>query len=597
MPPEANDMPSGIGNGGSEIKAGFLGVAEDNRERARRSIRNSHGYLFLIFFLLVGTIWIGQDADEFVAEAIDTLEAARAPQTPPNPVEFEDVASCDGTTIAIGSQGAVWVSTDEGTSWKHSNSGTENSLNAVAFSGDCEIAVAVGENGAVLVSTDDGGAWKAPETHTRNDFNDVALSGDGKTAIAVGDRGLFRFSEDMGKKWSNPGNVAGRHVYGVALSDDGRTAVAVGRDNLIMVSPDGGMTWTDWIDDGGSNAWIANGGDQSDDFEAVALGGMNGESAVVVGDNGAILFSTGFAKDEKGDWVSKIPKGDHRNIDFTDVAFSGEGSTAVAVGRRGVVWASTDGGKTWSPRDSRVGNKLEAVALSDDGAVAVVVGRDGDVLVSVDSEKETWTSRETRTANGLYAVALVHGSSALIVVGEDSTILRSESSSREFFPIVETAWSKVDTRREQQALAEYEAPGAEAPRPDETAGGRPPQRWWINLTDSFQHYFLLVGITALFIFMAQHLFGLVRYSLRIAAFYHARRDAILLTLVEDFPKSTNIDELDRLMQALSPDTLEIGRPSKTMMDRMMWMVDRFIAGGRYGNGKRPGRPGTGAPDD
>ena len=573
------------GKAGAEERPDFSGVAEENRKRARRSIWNSHGYLLLILGLLVGTILLWKGAAQFAAEGIKTLravnndlEAARALYTPPNPVEFEDVASCGGTTIAVGGRGAILISTDKGTSWKNSRSGTESSLYAVAFSGGCEIVVAVGENGAVLVSTDDGGAWEAPETHTRNDFNDVALSGDGKIAIAVGDRGLFRFSADTGKSWSSPSNVTGKHVYGVALSDDGRTAVAVGQDSLMIISSNGGRKWRDG---GGHDVWIGSGGKESDDFEAVALGGMNGESAVVVGDNGAILFSTGFAKDEKGDWVSKIPKGDHRNSDFTDVAFSGDGGTAVAVGRRGVVWASTDRGKTWNRRDSRVGNSLEAVALSGDGAVAVVVGRDGDVLVSVDSEKETWTSRETGTANGLYAAAL-HGKKALVVVGEDSTILRSESSSGEVFPTMERVRF-----------------GAGAPRPDEAPGEESPQPGRINLAASFQHYSLLVGITVVFMFMAQHLFGLVRYSLRIAAFYHARRDAIRLTREKDFPNPKDIEQLDQLMQALSPDTLEIGRPSRTMMDRMMWMVDRFIAGGRYGHGKRPGRPGTGAgaPDD
>ncbi len=556
----------------------------------------------MIFGLLVGTIYLALYIDEFVGEVIGTLEAAREPPTLPNPVELEDVASCGGTTIAVGGRGAILISTDEGTSWKHSNSGTESSLYAVAFSGGCETVVAVGESGAVLVSTDDGGAWKAPETHTQNDFNDVALSGDGKTAIAVGDRGEIRFSEDMGKNWNSPGNVTGKHVYGVALSDDGRTAVAVGRDSLMIISSNGGRKWRDG---GGRKAWKASGGEESDDFEAVALGGMNGKSAVVVGDNGAILFSPDAAK--VGGWVSNNRR--DRNNDFTDVAFSGNVSTAVAVGRRGVVWASTDGGKTWSRRESRVGNSLEAVALSGDGKIAVVVGRDGDVLVSEDSGKRTWTSRESSTANRLYAVALVHepnsGSRAraLVVVGEDSIILRSESyssepSSGEIFPVMETVWSKVDARREQQARAEDEAPGAgRRSDPGKPSGEKSLQPWWINLTDHFQHYSLLVGTIVLFMFMAQNLFGLVRYNLRIAAFYHARRDAILLTRVTEFPNSKDINELDQLMQALSPDTLEIGRPSRTMMDRMMWMVDRLIAGGRYGHGKRSGGPGTGASND
>ena len=431
------------------------------------------------------------------------------------------------------------------------------------------VAVAVGEQGAILVSTDGGSTWSAPDTNTRNDFNEVALSDDGKIAIAAGERGLFRYSVDGGKSWRNPGNVTGKSVNDVVLSRDGRTAVAVGDDNFIMVftweDEDGGQ-WKegeDWTDGGGDNAWTRSSGNDKDDFEAVALG-SDGKSAVVVGDNGAILHSADVTAGDGG-WIRRTDKEDRS--DFKDVAFGGQDATVVAVGRRGVVRRSTDGGQTWSSSDSKQGNTLEAVSLGDKGETVVAVGRDGTVLVSED-KGVSWAFRDSRTANRLYGIALDAQSGTAIIVGDDSIILRSKSTPEEVFPEMTTV-SKADVPLLEESSPEKS--GAEEQREDQRTS---------LLTGLIQNNLLRVGITVLFMFMAQHLFGLARYKFRLAAYYDARRDAVLMITADDFPRPKNIAEIGQLMQALSPDTLEIGRPSKTIMDRMMQMMDRFTAGDR-----------------
>ena len=550
----------------------FNRLVEDNRERARKSRREGYGLLRLTLLLLVGTVVTWHLVPEITKKDIDDIrEVTESIEAEPPPADFYDVARCGEDFLAVGDRGSILSFTDDDMSWQGSSNGARHDLGAVALSGDCMVAVAVGEQGAILVSTDGGSTWSAPDTNTRNDFNEVALSDDGEIAIAVGEKGLFRFSYDGGESWRNPGNFTGKSVNDVVLSRDGRTAVAVGDNNLIMVftreDKDGGQ-WKegeDWTDGGGGNAWTRSGGKNRDDFEAVALG-SDGRSAVVVGDNGAILFSADVTAGDGG-WERQTDKKDRS--DFEDVAFGGQGETAtvIAVGRRGVVRRSADCGRTWRSSDSKQGNSLEAVSLGDKGKIAVAVGRDGTVLVSED-KGVNWTFRDSRTANRLYGVAFDAQSRMAIIVGDDSIILRSKSTSEEVFP-------------EMTTVPKDDIPLPEESGPEKIDAGEQQEDQQPSLLAGLIHSNLLrVGITVLFMFMAQHLFGLARYKFRLAAYYDARHDAILLIPADAFPRPENIDEIEQLMQALSPDTLEIGRPSKTIMDRMMQMMDRFTAGDR-----------------
>ena len=103
---------------------------------------------------------------------------------------------------------------------------------------------------------------------------------------------------------------------------------------------------------------------------------------------------------------------------------------------------------------------------------------------------------------------------------------------------------------------------------DETTGSR-------DLVGLLQSNGLRVGITVLFMFMAQHLFGLLRYRFHLAAFLDARRNAVLLASMNMFPMPANAKELERFMDSLSPDTLEIGRSAKTVMARIARMIYRL----------------------
>jgi len=246
----------------------------------------------------------------------------------------------------------------------------------------------------------------------------VALSDDGETIVAVGENGLLRTSVDGGRTLENPGNVAARDLNGVALSADGDIAVAVGDKGTILVWTKQDNMWTS----------VSDPDDSRIDFEAVALRRDGNETTVVaVGEDGAIRrFTRTKTSDKKPDdnanW-EKVDDDESRTADFNAVALSGDGKIAIAVGRRGAIRFSTDGGGTWKDAASKVGNHFRAVKIIGDGnrVIAVVAGDDGNIVIS-EYKGETWTFRDSRTASDLNAIA--SAGNAAVVVGENATIFR-----------------------------------------------------------------------------------------------------------------------------------------------------------------------------
>ena len=465
----------------------------------------------------------------------------------PSDFDFNDIAAnrATGLVIAVGDDGAIRTSADGGKDWYAPECRITESLHAVAFSGDGRLAAAAGGDGVIVTSADTGETWTRRTSNTRKDFNDIALSGNGAIVVAVGDDGLIRVSADRGASWRNPGNVTPRDLNRVALTKNGRIAVVVGDDEAILVSEDGGMTW--------KNRGGKPDGDSRIDFEAVAFLGEDEGTAVVAGDDGTIKVSTDLQN-----WVGKYDRSDKKDggkgPDFRAIASSRDGRRVVVAGRKGVIWVSPDGGGSWNSRTSNVADHLEAVAMSDSGDVAVAVGRDGTILVSDDDGKERWGSRDSRTPDTLNAVVLGGDGRRMIVAGRNAAVLRSESTATETFPAIE----RLDV-------------GADPPVCSEGAAADLTEREVLKEISLYAAFVRVATVLILF-FAVQYLISLTRYSLRLAAFYDARRDAVLLTTEEGFPRPGSIAELERMMQAMSPDGLDFGRSPRTTVEQALQMA-------------------------
>jgi photosystem II stability/assembly factor-like uncharacterized protein len=138
-------------------------------------------------------------------------------------------------------------------------------------------------------------------------------------------------------------------------------------------------------------------------------------TVVVVGDLGRILVGT----DGGRTWSLREST---TTLRLTSVAF-GEPRTGIAVGYQGVILRTTDGGASWRRvSDTGTSSLIDVHALSSSEYIAA--GSGGKVIRSTDAGLH-WSAVPTPTAAGLFAIAFRSERSA-VVVGDAGTVLLSD---------------------------------------------------------------------------------------------------------------------------------------------------------------------------
>lgn len=166
-----------------------------------------------------------------------------------------------GTTYHSDENYKVWYSSDGGSSFQQSASGTgevneyNNSARAADISDDGSKVVIAASFGSDLssqygiwVSNNGGASFSMPDLSginaTFRDWYDVSVSGDGTKIVAVAYNGRLWLSSDGGSTWSTPdiGSGGDRHWICCDISKDGQIIVA-GTDINLWVSRDSGVTF------------------------------------------------------------------------------------------------------------------------------------------------------------------------------------------------------------------------------------------------------------------------------------------------------------------------------------------------------------------
>lgn len=244
--------------------------------------------------------------------------------------------------VAVGDNGTAWRSSD-GITWSSIPSPTSGKLNAISYLGK---HITVGAGGFIAYGTDLS-TWTQANSQTTSNLN--AISNNGVIAIAVGDNGVIRRTGDGGT-WTTIASPTTQHLYGVSYSSNG-TWNAVGAQGTLLMSTDGGSTW-----------------------KATASGTSNDLHAVVAQANTVTTTST------------------------TTTSY-----TAVAVGDKGTVLRSTDGGTTWVSQNS--GTTANLLTSSSTNQQIVAAGSEGTIIRSPDGLAWTVsTAPTTQTSSTLYAV-------------------------------------------------------------------------------------------------------------------------------------------------------------------------------------------------
>ena len=107
------------------------------------------------------------------------------------------------------------------------------------------LAIAVGSNGTVLTTDDDGLAWTERESGSSAWLRSVAFDASTGRAIAVGAGGTVLTSNDRGFTWAERDSGTSASLESVVFDASTGRAIAVGAGGTVLTSSDGGVTWAE----------------------------------------------------------------------------------------------------------------------------------------------------------------------------------------------------------------------------------------------------------------------------------------------------------------------------------------------------------------
>jgi photosystem II stability/assembly factor-like uncharacterized protein len=152
------------------------------------------------------------------------------------PASLRSVSAHDSTLVAVGMRGSVFRSTDK-VNWLPIAGQTRADLNRVAHG--LGRFIAVGDNGTILLSQDDGQSWSRQDSGTTEELRGVAF-GDSRFVV-VSVEGQILTSAD-GTTWTPGVSWLDPSLYSVHYSSLIPGFIALGGEGRIYTSLDG-STW------------------------------------------------------------------------------------------------------------------------------------------------------------------------------------------------------------------------------------------------------------------------------------------------------------------------------------------------------------------
>lgn len=308
--------------------------------------------------------------------------------------------------VVAGSAGTI-ITSPNGIAWTSQTSGTANWLYGVAF-GNGRF-VAVGVNGAIVESTN-GVAWSSPSSVNwpLNDFipqvEDLQgiVFGGGRFVIA-GFHSILLQGTAGGSAFTTAFVGTNSSAPFSAVAHSGSRFVAVGDFGSSLSSTDG-TTWSGTIPLAPSQ------------LNAIA---SNGSSLVTVGSN-SIQSSLAYRSADAATWRASILPASANGVAFGSGVF-----TAVGTG----ISTSSDGGASWTPRDSPAVGPALLSAVAFGLGQFMAVGPQGLVFTSANGT--VWTRRLPGGSSSSYSftgVAMSNTQYAVVGSGSNGGVIVTTSN-------------------------------------------------------------------------------------------------------------------------------------------------------------------------
>jgi photosystem II stability/assembly factor-like uncharacterized protein len=351
-------------------------------------------------------------------------------QVPSSPVGLKVPALAVGSGGWIaGATTGLFRSVDGGVTWQAT--ALQSPVAAIAQSGD---VIAAGGKGGVFVTSDDGASWRSSKVGLL-DTTIRALSMAGNLLIAISGRsGVFR-SIDAGLTWSaSNSGLTITEFNGEAVSVAAYAAVAVvGSSSGVYVSTDDGAHWA-------ATAALPKANAQFQGYKALALtsagnlfAGAYGDNEFVSATHGLGVYSTGF---QGGEWAPT-----NAGLSFNSFylfggaaagtfVYAGTGSTSIFDARTALYRSSDDGGN-WSGRDQDQITSRSLVASGDTliaGTVTYSADKSG-IALSTDFGT-SWVMRTELSWRTLFSTAFDSkmGVAAFMRNGDDVVVALQNSA-------------------------------------------------------------------------------------------------------------------------------------------------------------------------
>ncbi|NOX62061.1 MAG: DNRLRE domain-containing protein [Chloroflexi bacterium] len=156
-----------------------------------------------------------------------------------NAVHFIDA----NTGWVAGDAGFIAQTTDGGVSWTPQTSGVTTNLNAIRFFADGLHGIAVGDDATLLTTTDGGSTWttRSGVIAGAPDMQDIHVEGD--EAWFVGADGKIYYSPDKGASWSILASLGLPWNEIEFAPGQNQVGWVAGPDGRVARTPDGGKTW------------------------------------------------------------------------------------------------------------------------------------------------------------------------------------------------------------------------------------------------------------------------------------------------------------------------------------------------------------------
>lgn len=237
---------------------------------------------------------------------------------------------------AVGNGGTILRTDDGGVTWQQSPSPTRNKLNAVTCP-TANACWAVGEHGE-MVYTDEGRNWKRYIPDTKKELLAITFA-DNSSGWAVGSLGIVLHTDDGGVRWRKQ-----------------RIATIL---NLVSVACCSAQSC--WLLDSWGGRWQSRNGGQSWPLpkkpgrSGFAITHYSYKSLCIVGSY------ISYSDDGGANWNS--PESSQQGgLTLRSVAFS-DARSGWAVGDKGLILHTADGGASWTREASGVTTNLLAVAI------------------------------------------------------------------------------------------------------------------------------------------------------------------------------------------------------------------------------------------